>query len=70
MTTIEIDLDEMLELISMHGATLVVDCRCDDCGAPVKQTMLLRLERMRELILALPDHLTTDDLRRDTETVQ
>ena len=67
---IELDLDELLELINMHGNTLVMDCRCDDCGAPVKQTMLLRLERMRQLILALPDHLTPDELHRAEGTMQ
>ncbi len=69
MITIQVDIDELLELINMHGSTLVLDCRCEDCGAPVKQTMLLRLERMRELILAVPDHLRAEDLH-NTETMQ
>ena len=68
---LELDTTEMLELINMHAQTLVMDCVCADCGAPVKQTMLLKLERIRELILALPDHLTVDeDLQRGKETMQ
>ncbi len=56
-----LDLEEILELIDMHGRTLVGECSCADCGAPVKQAMLGKLERMRELIEMLPLHVAKEE---------
>lgn len=55
-----LDLEELLELIQMHGGTIVSSCMCDDCAAPMKIEMLAKLERMRELILMLPEHVEVE----------
>ncbi len=52
----KINPDELIELIDMHGRTIVDVSTCDGCGLPDKAVMLGKLSRMRELIDALPDH--------------
>lgn len=44
-----INLEETIELIEMHGRTIVDVSVCDDCGAPIKEVMLGKLDRMRLL---------------------
>jgi hypothetical protein len=56
-----IDLEETLELIDFHGRTIIGDCCCDDCGAPMRERMLGKLDRMRELIESLPLHVKDDE---------
>lgn len=56
-----IDLEETIELIDFHGRTIVGDSCCDDCGAPLKERMLTKLERMRLLIESLPEHIAGEE---------
>ncbi len=51
-----LDPEETLELIDMHGRMMIDACLCDHCHGPDKIQMLIKLERMWELILSLPDH--------------
>lgn len=55
-----INLEETIELIRMHGSTIVETAECDHCGLPDKNVMLGKLDRMRELILLLPEHVDVD----------
>ena len=56
-----IDLEETIELIEMHGRTIISSCMCDDCRAPLKDEMLKKMDRMRELIESLPLHVKDDE---------
>ena len=56
-----LDLEETIELIEMHGRTIMDNCSCSKCYAPLKDEMLKKLERMRELILSLPEHIDQDE---------
>ena len=56
-----LDLEEIIELIEMHGRTIIQSCMCDDCCAPLKDEMLKKLDRMRELVLSLPTHIDEDE---------
>lgn len=56
-----LDLEEVIELIEMHGRTIIDACICDDCHGPDKDMMLRKLDRMRELIAMLPDHADLAD---------
>jgi hypothetical protein len=64
----KINLDEIIELVEMHGRTIVDVSMCPDCGGPDKAVMLGKLARMRELIESLPDHVSEED--HENRTVQ
>lgn len=49
------DIEETIELIDMHGKTLLEGC-CDTCGLPLKEIMLAKVGRIIELIQSLPEH--------------
>lgn len=51
-----LDLEEIIELIEMHGRTIIDASVCDDCGNLAKNAMIGKLDRMRQLIEMLPDH--------------
>ncbi len=51
-----LDPEETLELIDFHGRSFIDACLCENCHGPDRVLMLIKLERMRELILSLPDH--------------
>lgn len=51
-----LDLEEIIELIEMHGRTIIDAAICDNCHEPMKNAMLGKLDRMRQLIEMLPDH--------------
>ncbi len=55
-----IDIEETIELIEMHGRTIIDACICDHCHGPDKMEMLKKLDRMRELIMTLPEHLDVE----------
>lgn len=61
-----IDIEETIELIDFHGRSIVGESCCDDCGAPIKQRMLGRLDRMRQLIESLPEHVEVTHEERET----
>lgn len=61
----QLDPEELLELIDMHGRTIIESSMCDDCHAPMRDAMLLKLERMRELILMIPPDHTDVDVKVD-----
>ena len=52
-----LNLEEILELIEMHGRTILDSCLCGNCDGPIKAAMHMKLDRMRELIEMLPDHV-------------
>ena len=54
--------DELISLIEMHGATIVDACECPGCHLPIKDEMLRKVDRMRELIKLLPDHDESADV--------
>lgn len=58
-----IDLEETIELIEMHGRTIVEVALCDGCGLPNKNVMLGKLDRMRQLIESLPEHVELEEGR-------
>lgn len=64
------DIEETIELIDMHGRTIVGDSCCDDCGLPMRHKMLAKLDRMRELILSLPEHVDSEDDVENRERLQ
>ena len=55
-----IDIEETIELIEMHGRTIIDSCICDHCHGPDRMLMLKKLDRMRELIMTLPEHLDVE----------
>lgn len=63
-----LDLEEVIELIEMHGRTIIDACMCEDCHGPDKDAMFRKLDRMRELIVMLPDH--ADLAGTEARTVQ
>ena len=58
--------EEVLELIEMHGRTILVASECDDCGGLIKPLMLEKLERMLQLIEMLPDDEHPQDRHEGT----
>ena len=50
----KLSVEEMLELIDMHGRTLI-DASMRNDQQPIKTEMMGRLDRMRQLIQMLPD---------------
>ena len=70
MVQMTLDLEELLELIDLHGRNLVADSACDDCGQPDKTRMLKKLERIVELINLIPDDHLTMEFEPDERTVQ
>lgn len=59
--SIKLSTDELVELIEMHGRNIFDDCMCPDCMGPLKSEMLVKVERMRQLIELLPVHVDPDE---------